>query len=78
MKRLLDARADPDITLDGDVSPLMKILTFAHKNYVGAMRDLLLRAGAVENDEIKERWEIRRRADACEEPWLRNFHRDPR
>ena len=77
-KRLLDARADPDITLDGDVSPLMKILTFAHKNYVGAMRDLLLRAGAVENDEIKERWEIRRRADACEEPWLRNFHRDPR
>ena len=42
------------------------------------MRDLLLRAGAVENDEIKERWEIRRRADACEEPWLRNFHRDPR
>ena len=78
LKRFLDARADPDITLDGDVSPLMKILTFAHKNYVGAMRDLLLRAGAVENDEIKERWEIRRRADACEEPWLRNFHRDPR
>ena len=52
----MDARADPNITLDDDVSPLMKILTFAHKNYVGAMRDLLLRAGAVENDEIKERW----------------------
>ncbi len=78
LKKLLDARADPNVIVhDGDIHPLMKVMTFADKDRVGPMRDLLLRAGATENDEAKERWEIRRRADACEEAWMRNFHRDP-
>lgn len=78
LKKLLDARADPDIIVyDGDICPLMKVMAFANKEHVGPMRDLLLRAGATEDEDAKERWEIRRDADACEEAWLRNFHRDP-
>jgi hypothetical protein len=78
LKKLLDARADPNITLSRSVHPLMKVMTFADKDRVGPMRELLLQAGATESDEAKERWEIRRRADACEDAWLRNFHCDPR
>ena len=78
LKKLLDARADPNITLSGDIHPLMKVMTFANADNVGPMRDLLLQAGAVETSEFKERWVHRRCADACEEAWMRNFHRDPR
>ena len=67
LKKLLDAKADPNITLSGDIHPLMKVMTFAAAETVGPMRDLLLQAGAVETNELKERWVIRCRADACEE-----------
>ena len=77
LKKLLDARADPNIIIGDDISPLFKVLGFAHADRVGAMRDLLLQAGAVENNAAKERWVIRRNADACEDAWMRNFHRDP-
>ena len=77
LKKLLDAQADPNITLPGDIHPLLKVMTLALADRVGPMRDLLLQAGAVESDEAKEQWVIRRRADACEEAWMRNFHREP-
>ena len=78
LRKLLQARADANICLSGDVHPLMKVMTFAAADHVGAMRELLLAHGAVESEEAKERWALRRRADACEEDWLRNFHHDPR
>jgi hypothetical protein len=78
LKKLLEARADPNITLAGDIHPLSKVMTFALPDRVGPMRDLLLAAGAIENADAKEQWQIRSRADACEEAWMRNFHRDPR
>ena len=52
--------------------------TFANADNVGPMRNLLLEAGAIENEEAKKRWVNRLHADACEEAWLRNFHCDPR
>ena len=78
LKKLLNAKADPNITLSDDIHPLMKVMTFAAADNVGPMRDLLLQAGAVETGEFKERWALRCCADACEEAWMRNFHRDPR
>jgi len=77
LKKLLDARADPNITLPGSIHPLFKVMTFASADQVGPMRDLLLQAGAVESDEAKERWALRRSTDATEKAWLRNFHADP-
>ena len=78
LKKSLLARADPNITLCGDVHPLIKVMTFAHQDRAAPMRDLLLQAGAVESNDAKEQWELRCRADANEQAWLRNFHRDPR
>ena len=78
LKKLVLARADPNITLCGDVHPLIKVMTFAHQDRAAPMRDLLLQAGAVESNDAKEQWELRCRADANEQAWLRNFHRDPR
>ena len=78
LAKLLDARADPNITLTGDVHPLMKVMTFANHESVGPMREALLSAGAIEDKETKERWEIWQRADACEASWMRSFHHDPR
>ena len=76
--KLLDARADPNITPTGDVHPLMKVMTFANHESVGPMREALLSAGAIEDEEAKERWEIRKLADACEVSWMRSFYHDPR
>lgn len=78
LKKLLGAQADPNIRLTSDLHPLIKVMTFAHADHVGPMRELLLQSGAVESAAAKEQWAIRRRADACEEAWMRNFHRDPR
>ena len=77
LKKLLDARADPNITLDGNIHPLMNVMAFAPASTVAEMRTLLLQAGATETNEHKERWVSRRRADASEEAWMRNFHRAP-
>ena len=78
LQELLNARADPNVTLYGDISPLMKVMTFASAAQVGQMRELLLSAGAIESREDRNRWMIRNRADQCEEAWMRNFHCDPR
>ena len=78
LQKILDARADPNIVVAYDIHALLKVYTFANRDRVASMREALLRAGAVENDDIKERWAIRQRADASEDAWMRNFHRDPR
>ena len=41
------------------------------------MRRLLLEAGAMESDAMKERWELGCRAVASEDAWVANFHREP-
>ena len=78
LKKLLDAKADPNVTLKGDIHPLMKVMTFAEADSAGPMRDLLLQAGAVESSEFKERWELRQASIASAEDWMRKFHCDPR
>ena len=78
MQKLLAARADPNIVVGNDIPPLINVYAFASRDHVGLMRNMLLEAGAVESDAMKERWDVRRRADASEDAWLRNFHRDPR
>lgn len=76
---LLDARADPNIFLGkGHLPPLAKVMTFALREHVVEMRDLLLQAGAVNTADMKARWIRRCRVDEDEPIWLRNFHRDPR
>ena len=79
LQKLLTARADPNIMLgDGDIHPLMNVMTFAPADSVCEMRDMLLSAGANETEDLRKRWVIRKRADACHDAWMRNFHRDPR
>ena len=78
LQKLLAARADPNIVVGNDIPPLINVYAFASRDHVGLMRNMLLEAGAVESDAMKERWGVRRRADASEDAWLRNFHRDPR
>jgi hypothetical protein len=78
LRRLLDAKADANIVVGNDISPLSKVMTFAPKTVVGSMRDLLLQAGANESDADKEHWSSRQHADACEDAWMRKFHHDPR
>ena len=78
LKRLLDSKADANVTSCGSIHPLMKVLTFAHNDKVQDMRNLLLGAGAIEDCEIQARYQIWLRAHACENAWLRRFHEDPR
>ena len=67
LKYLLESRADPNLPLKpGDITPLRKVMTFAGMKHVAEMRDLLLQYGANENNEDKDRWELRQRADFCE------------
>ncbi len=79
LKKLLSARADPNVTPGpGDISPLRNVLTFAPKRSVAAMREALLDHGAKQSKFEYNRWLERQSADACEEAWLRKVHDDPR
>ena len=79
LSMLLNARADPNVIVGNkDVSPLQKIITFAQKGDAAEMRDLLLRAGAVETFEMKQDWMRRRYVEEHEAEWLCHFHSDPR
>ena len=78
MKKLLEARADPNITLPETLHPLMNVYAFAPADKIVEFRDILLTAGAIEDKEMKERWVIRRRADASEGAWMRRCHGDDR
>ena len=50
----------------GDISPLMKVLSFAKDKDVAQMRDLLLQCGANENDREREGWDLHQRASVAE------------
>jgi len=67
LKYLLEARADPNMPVKpGGVNPLQNVMCFGREKHVSEMRDLLLRFGANESDDDRERWELRRRTDFCE------------
>ena len=79
LRRLLECRANPDIiTPQRQYCPLENVMSFASIAHVNDMRNLLLEFGAQNTPAMQARWKIRQRADACEEAWMRNFHRDPR
>ena len=75
LQAILRANADPNLVVDDDISPLRKVIAFARNNDVVRMRELLLEHGASESVFERQRWEERRRADAHDAAWLKNFHR---
>ena len=75
LEQILRARADPNLVVGDDISPLRKVICLARTRHVAAMRDLLLEHGATESKFEKQRWEERQAAEACEKSWLQNFHR---
>ena len=78
LQTILSTRADPNIIVGSNgMTPLHNIVAFARRAHVRDMRRLLLDAGATESDDVKERWEIRCRADASDDGWLANFHQEP-
>ena len=67
LKYILENRANPNVSLkSGEISPLRRVMSFAHEKHVAEMRDLLLEFGAIETDEDKDRWKLRQRSDFCE------------
>ena len=78
LQAILAAKADPNIIIGaGGISPLYNVIAFARKAHVRDMRRLLLEAGAMESDAMKERWGLRCRADAADDAWVANFHQEP-
>ena len=75
LEEILRARADPNLIVGDDVSPLRKVITFARNPDVARMRELLLAYGASESVFERQRWAERRAADACDAAWLENYHR---
>ena len=64
---LLESKADPNMPLkSGDISPLRKVMCFAHEKHVANMRELLLEFGANESDDDRKRWELRKNPDNTE------------
>ena len=78
LQGILAAKADPNIIIGaGGITPLHNVIAFARKVHVCDMRRLLLEAGAMESDAMKERWSLRCRADASDAAWVANFHQEP-
>ena len=78
LQNILDAKADPNIIIGaGGITPLHNVIAFARKAHVRDMRRLLLEAGVMESDAMKERWGLRCRADASDAAWVANFHEEP-
>lgn len=78
LQDILLAKADPNIIVGaGGITPLYNVIAFARKVHVRDMRRLLLEGGAMESDAMKERWELRCHADALDDAWVANFHREP-
>ena len=62
LRHLLECKADANMLLkSGDITPLRKVMAFATEKYVANMRDLLLEFGVNENDEDRNRWELRKK-----------------
>ncbi len=78
MQAILAAKADPNnIIVAGGIAPLHNVIAFARRAHVRDTRRLLLEAGAMESDAMKERWKLRCRADASDAAWVANFHQEP-
>ena len=78
LQGILTAKADPNVIIGANgITPLHNVIAFARKAHVRDMRRLLLEAGAMESDAMKERWVLRCRADASDAAWVANFHQEP-
>jgi hypothetical protein len=64
LEHILACRADPNkpLTVPGDISPMLKVLTFARAEHALKMRQLLLDYGTVESEEERKRWVTHQRA----------------
>jgi hypothetical protein len=65
LEHILACRANPNKPcIDGDISPLRKVRTFAQENHVEEMRELLLEHCARETEEDRKQWAT------CQKAWL--------
>jgi len=79
LKSLLDMRADPNAPIPaGRISPLSNVTTFAPRESVSQMRQLLFRYGAEMTAEDEDDWVRRQKADACEDDCTSAFYEDDR
>ena len=79
LKRLLESRADPNAPVpEGRITPLQHVMTFAPRETVAKMRDLLLSYGAAESSEDSKDWTIRQDSDLVEDHCARVFFEDDR
>ena len=79
LKRLLESRADPNAPVpEGRITPLQHVMTFAPRETVAKMRDMLLSYGAIESSEDRRDWTIRQDSDLVEDHCTRVFYEDDR
>ena len=79
LKRLLESRADPNAPVpEGRITPLQHVMTFATRDTVAKMRDMLLSYGAIESSEDRRDWTIRQDSDLVEDHCTRVFYEDDR
>ena len=79
LKRLLDSRADPNAPVpEGRITPLQHVMTFAQRDNVAKMRDMLLAYGATESSEDQREWIIRQDSDLVDAHCTRVFYEDDR
>ena len=76
LKMLLQARANPNYIPPNGASPLTKVLNFGPLEHIGEMRDLLLEAGAVEDEDARSRWAISQRACLTDRAYVKRFHQE--
>ena len=79
LEHLLKCRADPNAPVPpGNISPLARVIWLAHEEQRPAMRELLLKRGAVESKQEAYDWGLRQRAALCEKVRLSEHGYDPR
>ena len=79
LEHLLNCRADPNAPVPpGNISPLARVIWLAHEEQRPAMRELLLKHGAIESKQEAYDWGLRQRAALCEKVRLSEHGYDPR
>ena len=79
LEHLLSCRADPNAPAPpGRGTPLAHVIWFAHEEHRPAMRQLLLKHGAIESKKEADDWALRQRAALCEKVRLSEHAYDPR
>ena len=79
LEHLLKCRADPNAPVPpGNISPLARVIWLAHEEQRPAMRQLLLKHGAIESKQEAYDWGLRQRAALCEKVRLSEHGYDPR